>query len=299
MKAWILTRKEHFDKYENKRFKKEAKRMGIELQMVSPEEFDIIVTKEGRRSILHNGISVELPECLIPRMGSGTTYFALAVIRHLERLGVFVLNSSQGIENAKDKLATMQILAANNIPIPKTLLAKFPLNIGGVEKEFSYPLLIKTVSGTHGKGILLCEKREQLGDLADLIEVSKDPKINVVIQEFVSSSKGKDIRIIVIGGKAIGAMLRVAGNGMFKANFSRGGKVERFKLKSPEEWLAIESAKLMELEIAGVDVLFDGESYKVCEVNSAPGFEGFEKATDLNVPEEVYRYIKVRLEGAV
>jgi len=97
MKAWIVTKKETFDSYENRRFQEEAKRTSVELQMVAPEEFDIIVTKEGRKSILHNGNPVDLPDCLIPRMGASTTYFALAVIRHLERLGVFVLNSSQSI----------------------------------------------------------------------------------------------------------------------------------------------------------------------------------------------------------
>jgi len=190
MKAWILSKKEKFVSYENRHFQEEAERTGVELQMVAPEEFDIIVTKEGRKSILHNGSPVDFPDCLIPRMGAGTTYFALAVIRHLERLGIFVLNSSQSIEIAKDKLATMQILAANNIPIPKTMLAKFPLNVDFVEREFMYPLIIKTVSGSYGKGVFLCE------------------------------------------------------------------------------------------------------------INSSPGFEGFEKATGLNVPQEIYHYVRVRFGGS-
>jgi len=299
MKAWIVIKKETFDSYENRRFQKEAKRTGVELQMVAPEEFDIIVTKEGRKSILHNGNPVDLPNCLIPRMGAGTTYFALAVIRHLERLGVFVLNSSQSIETAKDKLATLQILAANNVPIPKTMLAKFPLNVDFVEREFVYPLIMKTVSGSYGKGVFLCENRAQLEDIADLIEISKDPKINVIIQEFVTSSKGKDIRVFVVGGRAIGAMLRTARKGKFKANFSAGGTVALFNLNPPVEWLAVELAKLVGLDVAGVDILFDGDSYKVCEVNSSPGFEGFEKATGLNVPQEIYHYIRVRLEGSL
>lgn len=143
MKVWLLAK--NFNSYGNRRFKEEAERMGIELQKVVPEEFDIIVTKEGRKSILYKGNYVDLPDCLIPRMGSGSTYFALAVIRHLERLGIFVVNSSQSIETAKDKLATLQSLAANNIPIPKTMLAKFPMNIDFAEKKFTYSLIIKTV----------------------------------------------------------------------------------------------------------------------------------------------------------
>ena len=110
--------------------------MNITLKLVAPEELDLIVTGEGKKSIIYNGRQVELPDCLIPRIGT-VTYYALAIIRHLERLGIFILNSSQSMETSKDKLATLQLLASNNIPIPKTMLAKFPLNISVVEKEFS------------------------------------------------------------------------------------------------------------------------------------------------------------------
>ena len=297
MKAWILAKKHNFDSYENKRFIEEAEKSELDVKIVAPEDFEIIVTKEGRKSILYNGESLELPDFLIPRMGAGTTYFALAVIRHLEKLGVFILNSSQSIENSRDKLAALQILASNNIPIPKTMLAKFPLNIEIVEKEFTYPMIVKTVSGAEGKGVFLCEKKVQLKDLADLMEVSIDPKINVILQEFVTPSKGKDIRVIVIGGRAIGAMLRTAGRGKFKANYSAGGKVEALKLNPTLEWLAVESSKMLGLEIAGVDLLFDGDNYKICEVNSAPGFDGFEKATEINIPQKIYQYAKIRFEG--
>jgi len=299
MKAWVLAKKENFNSYENRRFHKEAEQMGIELQIVGPEEFDIVVTKEGRKSILRNSSPVDLPDCLIPRMGAGTTYFALAMIRHLQRLGLFVLNSGQSIENAQDKLATLQILATNNIPIPKTMLAKFPLNVDIVEREFTYPLIVKTVSGSYGKGVFFCEHRDQLEDLADLIEVSKDQRVNVIIQEFVLFSNGKDIRVFVVGGRHIGAMVRIAREGKLKTNFSAGGTVASFDLNPAMERLAVESAKLVGLDIAGIDILFDGDSYRVCEVNSSPGFEGFEKATGLNVPQEIYHYIQVRLGGSL
>jgi len=272
--------------------------MDIELKLVAPEELDLIVTKEGRKSILYNGNLIDLPDCLIPRMGT-VTYYALAIIRHFERLGVFILNSSQSMETSKDKLATLQFLASNNIPIPKTMLAKFPLNISVVEKEFDYPLIIKTITGSKGRGVFLLEDRNKLNDLANLMEISKNPGINLILQEFISSSRGRDIRVIVIGGRVIGAMLRTAVNNNFKANYSAGGSVAAFDLNPVIEWLAIESSKLIGLDISGIDILFDDDNYKVCEVNSYPGFEGFEKATGINVSEEIYRYIQVRLEGSI
>ena len=296
MKIWILEKKSDFSSYTSRRFNEVARNTGIELKLVAPEEIDLIVTKEDKKSIIYNGNIIELPDCLIPRIGT-VTYYALAIIRHFERFGVFILNPSQSMETAKDKLSTLQLLSSNNIPIPKTMLAKFPLNTSFVEKEFSYPLIIKTVIGSKGRGVFLVENRNKLNDLVNLLEISKDPKTNLILQEFISASKGRDIRVIVIGGRAIGAMLRIATDDNFKANYSAGGKVISYKINPTIEWLAVESARIVGLDIAGVDILFDQNSYKVCEVNSYPGFEGFEKATKINIPEEIFKYILVRLGG--
>jgi len=297
MNIWILEKFKDFDSYTSNRFKEEAGKMNIGIKLVAPEEFDLIVTKEGEKSILYNGKQVNLPDCLIPRIGT-VTYYSLAIIRHFERLGVFILNSSQSMETSKDKLASLQLLASNNMPIPKTMLAKFPINISVVEKEFKYPLVLKTITGSQGKGVFLLESRNKLNDIATLMEISKDPKINLILQEFISPSKGRDIRVIVIGGRTIGAMLRKAKGKNFKANYSAGGQVSPFELNPAIEWLAVESARLMGLDIAGVDILFDKDNnYRICEINSYPGFEGFEKATGLNVPSEIFNYIKLRSEN--
>jgi len=299
MKIWILAKKQNFTNYENSRFKEEAEKLGLDLEFVSADDLDILITKGGGKSILYNGNYVNPPDCLLPRRGASTPYFDLAVIRHLEKLGVFVVNSSRGIEIAKDKLETIQMLAAHNIPVPKTMFAKFPLNIESIEKEFDYPIVIKTISGSEGKGVFLCENRTQLEDLANLMEVSKDPNVNFIIQEFISFSKGKDIRVFVIGGRAIGAMTRIAQQEKWKANVSAGGDVAPFALNPALEWLATESAKVIGLDIAGVDILFHDDHYIVNEVNSSPGFKGFERATGINVPEKIFEYIKLRQTGSL
>jgi len=127
--------------------------------------------------------------------------------------------------------------------------------IKDLEKEFDYPLIIKTITGSKGRGGFLLEDRNKLNDLANLMEISKDPKINLILQEFISSSRGRDIRVIVLGGRVIGAMLRTAVNNNFKANYSAGGVVAPFGLNPVLEWLAIESSRLINLDIAGVDFL--------------------------------------------
>lgn len=293
MKIWILTK--NSKSYENTRFKEEGEKGGIEVQFLASQDFDIIVTKEGRKSILYKGDYINLPDSFIPRRGASTNYFDLAVIRHLEKMNVFVVNSSQSIEIAKDKLQSLQILSANKIPIPKTILAKLPLNIDFIEKEFSYPLIIKTISGSEGKGVFLCENRNNLEDFINFVEVSKDPKVNIIIQEFIKTSKGKDIRVFVVGGRPIGAIMRVAKEGKIKANFSSGGSVHPFELNPEVDWLAVESSRILGLDITGIDILFDKGNYVVSEVNSSPGFRGFEKATGINIPNEIYHYIRVRL----
>ena len=139
MRVWILCKQDHFERYENRRFVEEAKKRRISLKLVSPNDFDIIVTKRGRKSIHYQGEEVKLPKCLIPRMGAGTNYFARALIRHLEKLGVLILNSSESIQLSMDKLASLQALSTKKIPIPKTMLARFPVDPERTRKRFTYP----------------------------------------------------------------------------------------------------------------------------------------------------------------
>jgi RimK family alpha-L-glutamate ligase len=297
-KIWILenkTKEDDFNFYTTDKIIQIAHKMNIELKVISPEEIDLIVSSKNKKNILYNGNAIKLPDCAITRIGN-ITYYSLAVVRQLEKLGVFVLNSNRSIEIAKDKLFTLQLLSANNIPVPRTMLIKFPFNTAPVEREFSYPVIVKTITGSRGKGVFLARNRNKLIKLIKRFELTDEPKTGLILQEFISTSSGKDIRVIVIGGKVIGAIIRQASNGNFKANYSAGGIVDLYKVNPDVERLARESAKIVGLDIAGIDILFDKEKYKVSEVNSYPGFEGFEKVTDINVSEEIFKYILENLE---
>lgn len=150
--GWVLYKKttNQFkeEDYEIQRLLEEAEKLAIQLLVLNPDQLDIIVTKEDRKSILVDEVPTELPDFIIPRMGSGTTYFALAVIRHLERLGVYSVNGSVSIDTVKDKLFTLQILAQSGLPIPKTILVKFPFQTSIAEDQFSFPIIVKTLSGS-------------------------------------------------------------------------------------------------------------------------------------------------------
>lgn len=298
MKGWVLYRRDAAnitpEMYEINRLLEVAGQLGIELTVVSPEQVDLVVTREGRKSILLDGHEVALPDFLLPRMGAGTTYFALAVIRHLERLGVYVVNSSESIETVKDKLYSHQILAQSNLPIAKTMLAKFPINVNTIEQQLGFPVVVKTLSGSQGTGVFLCETRSSLEDLMQLVQATKS-NVNIILQEFVASSRGQDLRVYVIGGRAIAAMRRTSKGDSFKANFSQGGTVEAHELTPEIEWLSSEAARLLKLDVAGIDLLFDGEHFKICEANSSPGFQGLEQTNDISIPHQIFSFIYVRL----
>jgi RimK family alpha-L-glutamate ligase len=265
-----------------------GKKLNLNLSVASPKQFEIIVTQNDKKSVYLDGIDASLPDFIIPRMGSETTYFGLAVVRQMERLGVYCCNSSASIECAKDKLHIHQILAENKIPTPKTMIAKFPVDLEVVKREIKFPVVIKNIIGTRGEGIYLSESEEKFLDLMELI-YSYNKEANIIIQEFIKASSGRDLRLFVIGGKVIGCMQRKSKSG-FKANFSLGGTVEPFPLNEEIEWLAVETTRLMGLEIAGVDLLFDDNGFKVCEANSAPGFEGMEKVIGKRIAEEILEY---------
>ncbi|MGE5495070.1 MAG: ATP-grasp domain-containing protein [Burkholderiales bacterium] len=289
MQGWIIYRETETDlkpeNYEIQCFLDVAKEQNITLRVIKPEQFDIIVTREDRKSIFVDGSPVPLPDFVLPRMGAGTSYFALSILRHLEKLGVPCINSSLGIETVKDKLFTHQILAEKNLPVPKTMLMKLPVDSELVEKQIGFPVVIKAISGSQGKGVFLAEKKSQLTDLIQLIELT-NPKFNLILQEFVKSSFGRDLRVFVIGGRVIGCMERTAADTGFKANFSAGGKVTRYEVTPEIEWLATEATRILGLDIAGVDLLFDENHFKICEVNSSPGFEGLQSCCNVNIPKK-------------
>jgi gamma-F420-2:alpha-L-glutamate ligase len=298
MLGWVIYRVSQDslnpEMYEINRLIEEAKRHRIELRILQPEQIDLIVTQEDRKSILVDGKTQPLPDFVLPRMGAGTTYFALAVIRHLERLGVPCFNTSYSIDVVKDKLFTQQMLAEKNLPVPKTMLVKFPIDLDLIQRKLGFPLIIKTLSGSQGKGVFLSENKKSLADLMHMIEVT-NPKASIILQEFIEDSYGRDLRIFTLGGRAIACMERQAPDNDFKANFSSGGTVKPFPLSPELEWLALEATRVLGLEIGGVDLLFDGDHFKICEVNSSPGFRGLELATGMNIPAEIFHFMKVRL----
>ena len=293
-KGWMLVKPKFQESYETQRLLEEFGNHDIEVKLIDPNEIDIFVNKENKQSILVNGKSLPLPKFVFPRTGSGTTYYIKAVIRHFERMGVPVINSSEAIDNVKDKLYTHQILAQSNLDIPKTMLLRYPIDIDFVEKNIGFPVIVKKISGSYGRGVFLCEDKKSLRQLVTMAELTKK-SYDIIIQEFIKDTWGKDLRVFVVNNKVVGCMMRQATDEDFRANLSRGGEGFPYEVNEQIEWLSSEASKALGLDIAGVDLLFQNGGYKICEVNSNPGFEGMEQYTKKNIAGEIVSFIKLKL----
>jgi RimK family alpha-L-glutamate ligase len=268
---------------------------GIEARMCHPDDFDIIVDRDIHKGIKYKGEDLELPKLVLVRIGAGILPFQLAVIRHFEQAGIPCINGSLPIEIVKDKLRSSQILSRAGLAIPNTMMVRMPIDDGLVEKNIGFPCVVKVVTGSYGEGVYLCEKKRDYKKLMEFIDNIGNKK-TMIVQEYLNERVGEDLRVLVIGGKVVGAMKRTAPEGDFRANITAGGTGENFPLTEEIEYLARETARALNLDIAGIDLLFDARGFRVCEANSNPGFLGFEKYCGIDVADILTEYIKFRIQ---
>jgi gamma-F420-2:alpha-L-glutamate ligase len=276
------------------RFQQAAAKAGIRLDVLQPRNFELIVDSSEGWSAVYEGRKLEKTDLIIPRTGSETSYFTLAVLRHFERQGVAMVNSPAAVEAVADKLQTLQILSGAGLPIPKTILGKFPVDVDVVERELGFPVVVKTLRGTRGNGVLLCSNREQFNDLATLLD-GTNSGADFIFQQYVKASHGRDVRVLVVAGRAVAAMERRSTDGSFKSNISLGGVGTAFQPPPDMAELAVRVASGLGLDVAGVDILLDENGYRICEANSSPGFQGLEKACRISVPDAIFAAMRERL----
>ncbi len=295
MQGWILYRDKitapEIASHAIDRLMESAEANGVSLKVVRPEQIDLVVNAPQPNLIGLDGRLVPLPDFIIPRTGAATSYLALSAIRHLEHLGVYSLNSAASIAVSRDKLAQMQLLAQAGLSVPRTMLAQFPVNFATVQQNIGIPTVVKAVSGSKGSGVYLCRTPAELEEIMMLIE-SVNRQAAVIFQEFIEYSLGRDVRVLTVGDQAIAGMERRAAGSGFKANFSRGGDVLPFEITPEVAQLAVAVAKVFGLDIAGVDLLFDKNGFMICEVNAAPGFQGLEKASGMDIPKAIFDFVK-------
>jgi gamma-F420-2:alpha-L-glutamate ligase len=293
--VWILHYATGIDAYENQRLVSCLEKNGMQGRVLEPKYFDIIVSRSSAKSIRYKGERIELPDLVLSRTGAGTNYFTRSVMRQIEKFGIPVYNDADSISRVSDKLLTSQLLVKENLPIPKTILVNGDVDIDLIEKEVGFPCVVKATSGSKGKTVHLCQTKKDFISLMSLLS-SISLKKTMIIQEFVDAQPGTDLRVWVIGGKTVVAMKRTGAEGDFRANISQGGTAELFEITDEMDYLARETARVLGLQIAGVDLLFDKDGYKICEANSSPGFEGMDKYCGQDMAQRIVDFIKLKIQ---
>lgn len=256
-----------------------------------------VVVEAGRSSLLYQNRPFVGFDAIIPRIGASITFYGTAVVRQLEHMGVFVLNTSQAINVARDKLRALQVMSRHQVPFPPTVFVRGGEEVlTAVERVGGAPVIVKLVEGTQGVGVILAETSKVA---QAIVETLSTVQKNVLIQKFVEESRGRDVRAFVVGGRVVAAMRRTAMGDEFRSNVHRGARAEGIALSPEYERVALRAAEIMGLEVAGVDMLEGNDGPQVMEVNSSPGLEGIEGASRVDVASAMIRHLEAVVgEGA-
>lgn len=289
----VLSREE--SAYSTLRIVAEGEARGHVVEVLDTTRLYMAITT-AEPAVFYDGKRLARYDAVIPRIGVSVTSYGTAILRQFEAMGTFVLNPADGIMASRDKLHAHQLLARHRLPMPTTAVASSPRDTEDlIELGGGAPLVLKLLESTQGKGVVLAETSKAA---ASVITAFRGLKAEFLVQEFVKEAAGEDVRALVIGGKVVAAMRRTARAGEFRSNLHLGGTAEAVKLKPAERDIATRAARAFRLGLAGVDMLRSAHGPKILEVNSSPGFEGIEAATDRNIAELVYLEIERRVRPA-
>lgn len=278
MKIAILSRNKKL--YSTRRLIEAAELRGHEVIVLDHLKCYMNVTSK-KPTIHYKGELIENVDAVIPRIGASVTFYGTAVLRQFEMMRVYPLNESVAISRSRDKLRSMQLLSRKGIGMPVTGFARNPDDIPDLIKEVGgAPLVIKLLEGTQGIGVVLAETEKAA---ESVLQAFMGLSVNIMIQEFIAESKGADIRCLVIDGKVVTAMKRQGAEGEFRSNLHRGGSAQLVKITAEERRTAIAAAKIMGLNVCGVDLLRSNRGPLIMEVNSSPGLEGIERASGKDI----------------
>ena len=287
MKIAILSRKASL--YSTRRLVEAAKQRGHEARVIDTLRCYMNVATH-RPEVHYKGEILEGFDAVIPRIGASITFYGAAVLRQFEIMGVYPVNESVAISRSRDKLRSLQLLSRKGIGLPVTGFAHSPDDVDDLIKMVGgAPVVIKLLEGTQGIGVVLAETQQAA---ESVIEAFMGLKANILVQEYIREAGGADIRCLVVGDKVVAAMKRQAREGEFRSNLHRGGSASLIKISPEERSTAVRAAKVMGLNVAGVDILRSNHGSVVMEVNSSPGLEGIEQATGKDVAGLIIEFIE-------
>ena len=277
--------------YSTKRLKEVAVSRGHEVTVVKYRECYASI-EQNNPTISYRGEDLMRFDAVIPRIANSMTRYGTAILRQLEMRGVYTVSSSIAISRSRDKLRSMQLLAAAGVGIPKTVVSRNSTDIDDLlEKLGGTPVIIKLAQGTHGNGVVLAESKKAAKSVLQALYLTNEVGTNILLQEFVKESAGVDIRAFVAGGRVVASMKRQSLDDDFRSNLHKGGEGVSVKLTEEERKMAVKAAKVMNLNVAGVDLMRSARGPLILEVNASPGF-GIEKITGRDVATPIIEYIE-------
>lgn len=287
MKIAVLSRDSKL--YSTNRLIEAGQQRGHEMVVVDHSKCDIIIERR-KPQVFYKGQELNDFDAIIPRIGASITFFGTAVVRQFEMMKVFSTTESQALVRSRDKLRTLQILSRAGLGLPKTGFTNYSKDVDQlIHQVGGAPCVIKLLEGTQGVGVVLAETQSAA---ESVLEAFNGLQARVIVQEFIKEAGGADIRAFVVDGVVVGAMKRQAKEGEFRSNLHRGGKASIIELTPEEEETAIKAAKILGLGVAGVDLLQSNSGPMIMEVNSSPGLEGIEEATQKDIAGEIIQYIE-------
>lgn len=267
-----------------------ARRRGHAVRVVDHLQCDLTILN-GRLGVRYLGEFLGRPDALIPRIGSSVTSYGAAVVRQFELMGVYTVLGTDALLRSRDKRTALQYLAAHKLPVPDSVFTSMPENVESALRVLAeeYPVVIKTLNSTQGQGVILGESQSAAQSVAEAFIRLRE---EILLQRFISESKGKDVRVFIVGGKVVATMERSAQDGEFRSNLHRGATSHKIRITSQEEEIALKAASLMGLEVAGVDILRSNTGPLILEVNASPGLEGIEGTTGVDIAGLIIRYVE-------
>jgi ribosomal protein S6--L-glutamate ligase len=274
--------------YSTRRLREAAMNRGHVVKVLNTLRFAIDLSGD-KPTLQYRSKQLSQYDAILPRIGASITYFGTAVVRQFEQMDVYTPNTANGISNSRDKLRSLQILSRHDIKMPASTFVRDRQDVqASIERVGGAPVIIKLLEGTQGIGVILAPDAKVA---ESIIETLQSTGTNVLLQQFIAESRGRDIRALVVGDRVVAAMRRTAQGDEFRSNVHRGGKAEAVILDPAFERSAVRAAQIMGLRVAGVDMLEGKDGPLILEVNSSPGLEGIEGATGLDVAGAIIDHI--------
>lgn len=292
MKIGILSRSREL--YSTRSLFEAAQRRKHTVYVIDHTRCSLVIDPK-RPNVIYDGKPMHHLDAIIPRIGTSVTDMGAAVINQFELMGIVSPTSASALKAARDKLHSLQILTQHQIPVPRTVMIGAHENLHQVAVKLGgFPLIVKLLEGTHGEGV---ELAKNFWDLQDIVKYQLRFQDRLLLQAFIREAKGADIRVLVVAGKVVASMRRQAKAGEFRSNLHQGGSSVPIELSTPEKALAEQVARIMNIEVAGIDLLPSNDGPLVMEVNASPGLEGIENATGVSVSDHIIRLVEEKVKS--